>query len=336
MTNPTQPQETFTIRIDKARKTFKKDASRLAWAVVVIDLLFVTYTLPHNLHAFGVAFSAEFTLAMAFSILGVLVIEATSLYSAYHFTHGLLISTTQTNETQEKWYTSQTFWAGLTLAITVVIITGNAIESQLLYMLEDGLITPENSIGILVYQAFILPATIPVCFILVTLLTLFHPDTQRKISEYRFMIDTQKAEQAAEIEEQKALQSISLARIDAKREYAHAEANQISIKSAQEIAELQTEAEIENKRRELSTMQQLSELDTAIKALQTAKAEADQKQQFDEEVSKQTAEAMQTKVNDILNSDDLQEVIHTKASQKIAKALDIAPNSKLGKKLAGN
>ena len=324
MTNPTPtpPQTTqkdFDIRIGEAEQELETHTNRLFWALTALEILAVCYTLPHNLTAFGVDFD-QLGAAVFFGILGVATLEGSFLFSAYHFTHGLLTTPRQT--AYAKWG----------LGIMTAVLFGNSIVAQLIHLNPQG---PLLQI-VLGYQGFFLPIT-PVIALLAAVLLIFqHPSVQQAISEYNHIVTIQKAQQKAEIAEQKALQAVGLARIEAKELHAKAEAKQISIKSADEIAQLELTTELEQQARELEGLKRKIDLANAKEALLTAQKEAEEKRKFSAAVNTQTAKAMREKVTEILGSDELKEIITSKAGTDIAKALDIAPNSKLGKKLSGN
>jgi len=312
----------FQIVIETAGKTLTKHTSRLTWALLIIEVVAVCYTLPHNAHAFGLG-SGDI-ISNIFGFLGLATLELAFLFSAYHFTKGLLTTHTQTT------WAKRAFWSMFTILVL------NSTVSQIGYYAEGGVaVSPVLDSTMWFYKGFILPSTPIVALALVILLIANHPKTQEAISQYKHIAETMKAQQAAELEEKQAVQSVQLARVEAKKLHAEAEAEQISVHAADEIAALKLQTEIEAKRRELEGSKQKAELDNALAALEAEQAEAEQKREFAATVANQTQAKMREKVTDILQSDDLREVIEIKAGQQVAKALDIAPNSALGKKLSG-
>jgi hypothetical protein len=186
ITNPQTPpnRQMSDVLSPATRRVYDKSAENLVRWLRALEIMLVAYTLPHNLHAFGISW--EFSLSMLLLALGVAVIEGAFLFSAEHFKGGLISS-------KEQYY----YALGALLATTAMLVS-NSILSHLLYLAEASALNPSVTAAMVWYQGFVLPITPIVALVSSLALIAHHPKVQQIGRTMTHVATVTAAEQSAD------------------------------------------------------------------------------------------------------------------------------------------
>ncbi|MCB0037484.1 MAG: hypothetical protein KDE51_25810 [Anaerolineales bacterium] len=185
----------------------------------------VAFTLPHNLDAFGVDFSA-FSLSIFIGLLGVATLEGVFIFSMSHFTHGLIADEKQRKMAMWSW------------GIMTFVLISNAVVAELSHLEPAGILAS----GLLVYRGFILPATPIIALLLAGLLLSLHPKVVSLGKAFKHIADTAKKEQEAQLALLEAKNEIKLQDIQAKRQEHAADLEKRQIEAQSKIEKIRADA----------------------------------------------------------------------------------------------
>lgn len=248
-------------QLETVSQTHEEDGYTLIqWGILILEVLLVCFTIPHNAKAFGIDLSTAGLSdpATYWGVLGVMTLEGAFILAAIHISHGWLVSEEQTKRVNQALMTS-----GILMAI-------NAIGAH--WLAHPG----DTSIPDIVWDLFniLIPLEPIIVFVIGIRMVALHPAIVRKtqalnhenvMMESQRAIDVSLAETTAKLrkEEVETQRRIAKAQIEKERAKARAEVTKLKAEIREELAKVEYQAEMKKQVMEAKKLKIIERLQSA-------------------------------------------------------------------------